>query len=730
MRRISLITALSVFILSACNEHLIDTGVPVGKGEVVISLDADERVDIISAKSGTETDLPDLDGFWIEIVNSENVKFVREKYADVNGKSISLNSGDFILMAKHGDSLGVGFDKPFYMAKETFTVEPQARAVVSATAKLSNVKVSVNYGEQIKTDYEGFYTVVKHADHKNMALTFTEDESRPGYIPGGGLMVVVYAMLEDGLKCYTLKDKEGNPAVIECNPNDYITFNVNTAINYGDMIFNVMIDDGTELVEKSFEVPADVAASDMKPTIVMSNFDQQGCCYLTEGIKEEADNMGFTFKAYAGLEECILSIDCDYLASLGIPSEIDFTSLSEEELAELEDLGFFWAEHGGVGVVDFSAFLPGISESSIYEGRNTLVGSFTLTVKDKNGDKATSQAKIMLRDIVAYIDYYDYNVWSTKIIDPVLTLENGNPEHVDVEFSMDGMEWFPLVDDVTSASFNMGTYEDLMSGTTYTLRAIYRDEYVISAHVPITTETQAQVANSGFEDFQCVDFLYTPAAGSQRAEPWYLPWKAGETDIWWDVNSKRTLRKSPTVAYQNYKCYPTVTYIVDGVYKGGKSAQIASVATGQAASEIASGTSYPGELFIGRSNDQHQDDWDYASTGHTFTSRPSALKFWYQYESCDNEKFYVKIEVRNAAGNVIASAEKSDGSAASGWTECTMNLTYSDLKSKAASIFMTFRSSTESSPSVDKRKLAYYNSDDEKHYVGSVLRVDEVQLVY
>jgi len=84
----------------------------------------------------------------------------------------------------------------------------------------------------------------------------------------------------------------------------------------------------------------------------------------------------------------------------------------------------------------------------------------------------------------------------------------------------------------------------------------------------------------------------------------------------------------------------------------------------------------------------------------------------------------------DAAGNDKETAEITTSHGVSSWTEMTMDLNYSNTAVKAASIFMTFRSSTKSHPSVRKRKLTYYNSDDDNHYIGTVLRVDDVELLY
>ena len=731
MRRIRLIPALLVFLLSACNENLIDTHLPAGEGEVVFDLSADERVEIVSAKSGSSSELPEVDDFRIEVVNSKGVKFYRAAYDEIKSKTVGFNAGEYTLMAKYGDSLGFGFEKPFYMAKRQFVVEAGKKTTVSAAAKLANVRMTVNYGNQIKEDYKNFYTVIRNEEAK-ASVRFNADETRSGYIPGGKLTVTVYAPVNGELKCYTLKDTDGNPLLIDANPNDCITFNVNTALNYGDLTIGILIDDTVTLQEKKFDVPAD-AVSESKPKITLSSFDAEGNFYIKEGTEVEVDDLSFTIKAYAGLKSCVLEIDNDYMEDLGVPATIDFAAQTPEQIEALEDKGFFWQFYGGVGVIDLSGFLPGISGNSLYQGKNSVAASFKLTVTDGTDETVTKTAKILvLPDASATIKIQDYDIWATRLADATVQLTGGNMSRAKVQYSADEKNWID-VRNMNANPFHVNTIAGLQPATKYYLRVLYDDWTPISEVVSFTTEAAPQLGNSGFEDFQCLDFVYKPQAGSNKTEPWYLPWKDGETDQWWDVNSKRTLRTEPTQQYLEYKCYPTVTYITNGVHGGSKAAQIATVGTGHTANDLQSMSFlsiYSGELFIGKSNDKHQDDWDYASKGHAFIGRPTAMKFWYQFDAYNNESFYVCVELMDASGKVIASAEESDSSSKSSWTECSMTLSYTDTTAKAASIFVTFKSSNASSPKVTKKKLAYYNSDDDNHYIGTVLRIDDIQLAY
>ena len=152
MRRVSILTVLVVPLLIACNRQMMEPS-SEATGSVRISLDASERVDLISVKSDPEAVVPDKGDFWIEIFNYQKVKFFKEKYADVEGRTIGMNIGDFTLVARHGDSLGVGFDKPFYMAKTAFSVVPAQENLIQAVAKLANVKVAVSYNEHLQTGY-------------------------------------------------------------------------------------------------------------------------------------------------------------------------------------------------------------------------------------------------------------------------------------------------------------------------------------------------------------------------------------------------------------------------------------------------------------------------------------------------------------------------------------------------------------------------------------------------
>ena len=728
MRRTRFLPALAVLILSACNQQLIDT--PQPKGDVIFSLSAEDRVEV-SVKSGTETALPDVADFWIEVVNSGNVKFFREKYADVVGKKVSMNAGEFTFMAKHGDSLGVGFNKPFYMAKQKFTVEGQKTASVEGVAKLANVKVAVEYGEQIKTDYAEFYTVVKHVKYEDKSLKFIEDETRAGYIPGGKLIVTVYAMVDGVLKCYTVKDQAGNVVEIEAEPNDFITFNVDTGISYGELVVKILIDDEAELVEKTFEVPADVAANS-RPSIVLSSVDEDGAYYVTEGVQGAPSDLGFTYKVYSGIKKCELKVTSDYLKALGVPEVIDLADMEQSLAATLESAGFFLAETGGIGVVGLEDIVYEYSKTAEYlgGGKPTVMGKFTLDIEDLEGYKVSETIDVIVKpDAKATITVNNHDVWARRVENIHVNVSKGNLSLMDIQSSTDGVTWHDFKP-VNTSDFTLETVTGLTPATTYYLRVIYDGWMAISDVVAVTTEEAQQVGNAGFEDYQLVQTDFTPMGGAlgggTYTRNWYLPYKSGESDAWWACNSRQSMPDGHTGWTSTWcKNFPSSGYVTDA-HGGSKAALMYCVNVGDGNTDIvASGTVYEGELWIGTAD----GDGNHATDGHAFSSRPDKLTFWYKYSPNSSDKFFVDSWIKSADGTVIATAQEAAGPAASSWTQHSLTYTYSTTAKKASHIYIRI-SSCYGDGNVSSGKSFTLGTESVKAHAGSFLTIDDIELIY
>ena len=645
------------------------------------------------------------------------------------------------LVARHGDSLGVGFDKPFYMAKTAFSVLPEKENQIKAVAKLANVKVAVTYNEHIQAGYSNYYAVIEHVDYPGKSLAFVKDEVRSGYIPKGRMKLTVYAEVNGELKCHTPKDAEGNPKIFSFEPNDFVTFNIRSGEVNGNLLFNILIDDGVELREQSIEVPAD-AFYDTKPSIVLSSFDENGVYYITEGVTGAPADLGFTYKAYSGIKTCQLTVDSEYLEGLGVPQTIDVKNMSEATRSALEGLGFFFAEASGVGVVGFEDLVYEYSKAATYlgGGKPTDMMAATLSLEDNEGNKVSKAVKVQVKpDGAATIVLNDYDVWSNKVVDPVVKVAKGNTSLMMVESSLDGKNWSDYKQ-VTSADFHMGTITGLTPSTKYYLRVVYDDWMIISDVLSFTTESTLQLGNAGFEEWSGYnwEFNHNGSLGGQSSPMTYhKPYASGASDIWWDTNTTVTLRSSLTIGYTYFKCYPLVQYSTDA-HSGSRSAQLTCANVGNSNSTISTNGDWRvGELFLGRGNDANNlGGFSRTSDGHSFASRPSSVTFWYEYAPySSSDTFSAEAAVVAADGTVIAQGSVTRGSQ-SDWTSVTLPLNYTVTNKKAASLRLLFKASASSSHSCSNGghylEIAGKKNEGDKYRIklSATLRIDDVQLNY
>ena len=141
MRQVRFLTfCLMTVLLYSCNDlKLNDERETQEQGSLSLELSVDSGAVITRNGAGeqSQSDL-DLDQFWVEIYKKASdgmesgLRLYRKQYAEAKNDLILLNAGDYYLRAKLGDSLGVGFTKPFYMAEEEFNLHPQTKEYITA----------------------------------------------------------------------------------------------------------------------------------------------------------------------------------------------------------------------------------------------------------------------------------------------------------------------------------------------------------------------------------------------------------------------------------------------------------------------------------------------------------------------------------------------------------------------------------------------------------------------
>lgn len=725
MRHIRFVlTCLAAFATVSCTEALeeIATG---ADGEITVSLtsDGDCRPHLKSAVQEEEVPAGE---FIVEIFKTDgNVRLYRDTYANTENKAIKLNGGDYRLVASHGDPDGCGFDAPYYMGEEMFTVHAQTHEEVHVTAKLANVKIAVEFGENLLIEYPEHYAVVR--SDKDCSLEFSAGEERTGYMPAGNLSLELYAKIDGEWKYYASEPEE-------YSPNDFVTFHVDTKEGEGSLSLNIKVDDSVELVEKEVEIPQSMLPKEA-PKMTFNGFGDTDVIEVVEA-GETPESLKIDIVADAGIGHCILHINSEYLARIGVPAEIDLVTVEENVAELLKDNGFDWR---GVMQGQRLAYidLTGVAEklaSEVYDDANPFKAEISFEIEDSNGKKSAESQSVTIAALKPEFSFsaVPTDAWAKSIRGMQISYANLNPSVLKLQYkaAADG-EWQDAglsSDSGSVLSFN--NISGLTPETEYQLRAIYNGNEAAAVQTSLTTEAAAQVGNSGFEEWQTsvFEFTYNFFGKHEHNIDWYHPWSSEETDIWWAVNSRVAMPSSTSVASANWNWvrFPTVAYTADAA-DGGNAAVIYSVAVGDWTTNISPGTSHAGELFIGTAD----DSGNHSSEGHSFGSRPDRLEFMYKYDSNEGETFFVNAELYSEDGTVIATASTDSGSASSSWLKFSLPFQYTDTARKAARIYVSFKSTSASEPSVTGNKVI--TIADNVQYTGnfgSVLYLDDLQLIY
>lgn len=725
MRHIRFVlTCLAAFATVSCTEALeeIATG---ADGEITVSLtsDGDCRPHLKSAVQEEEVPAGE---FIVEIFKTDgNVRLYRDTYANTENKAIKLNGGDYRLVASHGDPDGCGFDAPYYMGEEMFTVHAQTHEEVHVTAKLANVKVAVEFGEHLVLDYPEHYAVVR--SDKDCSLEFSAGEERTGYMPAGNLSLELYAKIDGEWKYYASEPEE-------YSPNDFVTFHVDTKEGEGSLSLNIKVDDSVELVEKEVEIPQLMLPKEA-PKMTFNGFGDSDVIEVVEA-GETPESLKIDIVADAGIGHCILHINSEYLDRIGVPAEIDLVTVEENVAELLKDNGFDWR---GVMQGQRLAYidLTGVAEklaSEVYDDANPFKAEISFEIEDSNEKKSAESQSVTIAALKPEFSFsaVPTDAWAKSIRGMQISYANLNPAVLKLQYkaAADG-EWQDAglsSDSGSVLSFN--NISGLTPETEYQLRAIYNGNEASAIQTALTTEAAAQVGNSGFEEWQTsvFEFTYNFFGKHEHNIDWYHPWSSEETDIWWAVNSRVAMPSSTSVASANWNWvrFPTVAYTADAA-DGGNAAVIYSVAVGDWTTNISPGTSHAGELFIGTAD----DSGNHSSEGHSFGSRPDRLEFMYKYDSNGGETFFVNAELYSEDGTVIATASTDSGSASSSWLKFSLPFQYTDTARKPARIYVSFKSTSASEPSVTGNKVI--TIADNVQYTGnfgSVLYLDDLRLIY
>ena len=746
MKNLNLLaTVLTVLALSACSRENPDPVAPSGDvGYVRINLGQD---DMSVTKADGDAELPSIDDFEIEIYNAGAVRLYRQPYSVAKDDLIRLNAGEFRLLAHHGDSLGAGFGKAYYLADQPFTVHGyvdngEKYDEVSAVARLGNVRLSVAFGENFPKFYSDYWAVVRHVKYTKKQARFRKGETRSAYMPGGEIYLEVYAR-QSGVEAPdgTLKDTTvyyKSPAVAY-EPNDAVTFRVNTGSLYGSLQVGIDVDRGVEEKEIDLSVPSEALPSRAPYFSYGGDTSGEYSYSYPAGLagKTAGQYVNIDISPKTSFSSIVLHTES---ASLTL-ADVDLVQAGDAEKAALEAVGidYLVPENYPVAYVDFSKAVEYLSSHAPFDAANPTVAVFTLTATDGLGRSTTGRYSVKATPVGASFSVEDVNIWGWKLVAPKARIQGVDEipagAVIGCQWSADGTVWsaeqpYSAVDGV---QLSFPDLTGLPAGTDIRLRTIVNhDPSNVSEPTVIRTEEPQQVGNGDFEKYTAQKNVTPVALLSDFNVTWWQLYD-NANDKWWAVNSLSRIPSSTQAAgYQDFKSYPSVALFTSGAYAG-NSVMVGTIFLGSAASLLAAGEGALGELFIGTGNDEQGTDWAKASEGHAFSSRPSHLTVRYKFSPGGSTKdFVVSLQMLAADGSVIGTGSFQSHAAVNNWSLLTIPVNYTVTDKKAGSIRLSFLSSVdgkEDHQGLGGTKVTTLSGSHTIH-VGNLLSLDNVTLLY
>ena len=746
--------------LSSCVKGQFDDvpGAEGGEALLQIGLSVDEGVQIVQTKADEDSIFPEVDSLYVELykfgkkIKPDGKEYGKDgwnrmyfgKYEDAKDTVFRVNAGEWRLLAFHGDSTACGFDKPYVKADTTFNLEggKEGVAYIKAKAKVSNVRISVEFDESVSGSFYDYFVRFARLDTSAVAgnaankkykqiLRYGKDQTKDAYMmPTDSLQIQFMAQYEYGAEDswrYAILD------TVAVNPNDHLRLQISVNPRHGNLDVNIVTDQNIVKKETNVEIK-EIWTSQPAPTIVASGFPN-GDHPVVEGDLS-GNNATISILSRGGLKNCFLKVESAYLPEAGIDvplgEEIDLANPTADSQAKLDRLtaaGFNWQSDmlgsRKLTYITMTDLFARINElnPSLTVARNLV--TFTVRVVDEVEKETTVQLTSTAYPIVQTLSIPEGRVWAKKIVSPELRVERGVSALYMLQVSSDGNTWSDLktYSSASNSVLDFGTI-DVEPSTTYYYRTVYNENpNLMSNVVKVTTEDTQQIGNSGFEYWNTASFSFSHWFGSETRE-WYLPYLSTDSNPWWAVNSRKTMPSSTTPSNLDYKVFPTVGYSTDR-YSGDKSALVYTASVNDYnVSGTSLGDPVVGELWIGKAD----DSGNHASDGHAFASRPASVKFWYKYLPINSEKYAVYLSLKDAAGNQIAYTEKLDGSAAYEWTQCEIPIVYSNLNARAASIYICFKSAVSGDVKLDATmEIA---GRQQTSHIGSALRIDDIELVY
>ena len=378
------------------------------------------------------------------------------------------------------------------------------------------------------------------------------------------------------------------------------------------------------------------------------------------------------------------------------------------------------------------------------EGEKTY--TFTLHLEDKKGKHFEMEKTLTVQAPVFELtpSANDGDAFARRAILRAKVSNGTHPEHLMFQWRKVGENAWINQKGAYQTEEICDTLKNLTAGgEQYEVRAIYREkENRVTEPIIITTEDVVDLEDGSFEDWHS-EVVYSASLGSGGSLPggidiyqWW-PYVEGSSSWWSTRNALTTSQRSGTSYY--YRAY-SGTVPTDNGYSG-KAAEISSLGFGAGSTYFQGSGGWTAEkraagmLFIGSHSATEEGESEAFDYGHEFAVRPTGFKFFYKFKALNSESFRAYMVVENREQGVVTELGRGEllsNQEQTSFVEAQVNVKYSNTSLKATHMYIVFVSSTAETPSLEviTGSASDFSGNNDSRFVGNVLTIDEVQLIY
>lgn len=635
-------------------------------------------------------------------------------------------------------------DAPYYEGTVTeVEVRKDTPAQVLVPCKVANALLSVVYGESIAKVYDSYYVTVAVGEESR---EIRDNES--AYFRAGSVVNVWFHGTPKGEseeRTFELLH-EGLTAPLEAGEHAILNLSIEAGVNVSVEKVEV------KMVTVGETVPVEYMP---KPKLEAEGFSNNELTFAETEKKAASVHL----KLASPLQELKMRFHFEdaQFASL---NDQDYL-LSEDKTALENALGITLPDvNAPDATIDFSNLIAKMQTNAGATTRNVIEldaqannrwSSESMDIEEQNSQNKAFTLICNKPEFSVVVE--DKNCWSREFTINEVNVTAGDAETIKknlVYQYFDGSDWKECStrESVKGRTQQFIQRAEEISSKVYKVRALYRG-VIASAEAEATLETPEQLPNSGMEEWNTENY--------SKSFYCFYPWM-DKGECHWDTNNLYTTRhrhNSSDVVKVNYNGFHAVSYVL-GRGNIGLAAELRSTANGRGntilpewlGGGVKDQNKVAGELFLGdckvniTGNDIDGNDSYEREKSALFSNRPTALKFWYKYVPYNLDAWSVHIELLDESKKVIVQKDFTSSEAKGDWTEAivTWNEDYNEsvIYAKCKYIYVIFSSTINAGANMPYREITqtFYIDNGNSSltfspaYVGSVLTIDDISLVY